>query len=162
MGFFVRIFEEYGFLVQMVIFVIQSLIPFGIVYLIFVVIFSICNFVLKMDISEEEDEAQKFNYFEKTLLQTLRTGLGEMGMPAFSQVLEEEDTIFRTMNIYLIWILWFLTVFVLLIFMINFLIAVITSAYQRVMNYQKIISYKHKTDLNYETYMLLSKFIELK
>lgn len=46
--------------------------------------------------------------------------------------------------------------------MINFLIAVITSAYQQVMNYQKIISFKHKTDLNYETYMLLSKFIKLK
>lgn len=66
------------------------------------------------------------------------------------------------MNIYLIWFLWFLTVFFLLIFMINFLIAVITSAYQRVMNYQKLIGFKHKADLNYETNALLSQFINLK
>lgn len=96
------------------------------------------------------------------MLQTFRTGIGELGMPSFENVLDEDPTIYRTLNIYLIWILWFLTTFVLLIFMINFLIAVITSAYQRVMNYQKIISYKHKADLNYETYMLLSKFIKLK
>ena len=50
-------------------------------------------------------------------------------MPSFENVFEDEDTIYRTLNIYLIWILWFLTTFVLLIFMINFLIAVITSAY---------------------------------
>jgi len=162
MGFFVRIFEDYGFLVQMVIFVLQSLIPFNVVYLIFVLIFSICNVVLKLDIDEEVDEAQKLSYFQKTLLQTFRTGLGELGMPSFKTVMQQKDTFFRTMNVYLIWLLWFLTVFFLLIFMINFLIAVITSAYQRVMNYQKLIGFKHKADLNYETYMLISTFMELK
>lgn len=58
MGFFVRIFEEYGFLVQMVISVLHSLIPFTVVYIILVLIFSICNVVLKLDIDEEVDEAQ--------------------------------------------------------------------------------------------------------
>ena len=37
----------------MVIFVIYSLIPFTIVYGIFVVIFAICNVVLKLNIDEE-------------------------------------------------------------------------------------------------------------
>merc|ERR1711935_1134377 len=154
MGFFVRIFEDYGFLVQMVIFVLQSLIPFNVVYLIFVLIFSICNVVLKLEI----DEAQKLSYFQKTLLQTFRTGLGELGMPSFKTVMQQKGTFFRTMNVYLIWLLWFLTVF----FLIICLIAVITSAYQRVMNYQKLIGFKHKADLNYETYMLISTFMELK
>merc|ERR1711990_554506 len=30
------------------------------------------------------------------------------------------------------------------------------------MNYQKLIGFKHKADLNYETYMLISTFMELK
>lgn len=34
-----------------------------IVYLIFIVIFSICNVVLKMDIDEEVSEAQKLSVF---------------------------------------------------------------------------------------------------
>lgn len=62
MGFFVRIFEEYGFLVQMVISVLHSLIPFTVVYLLFVLIFSICNVVLRLDVDEEVSEAQ-LTYF---------------------------------------------------------------------------------------------------
>lgn len=58
MGFFVRIFEAYGFLVQMVIYVVHHLIPFFTSWMIFVLIFAICNYILHMDISEEEDEAQ--------------------------------------------------------------------------------------------------------
>ena len=40
----------------------------------------------------------------------------------------------------------------MLIIMLNFLIAVITSTYERVMNYQKIISYMHKAELNVEVF----------
>lgn len=161
MGFFVRIFEEYGFLVQMVISVLHSLIPFTVVYIILVLIFSICNVVLRLDIDAEVDEAQQLTYFQKTVLQTFRTGLGELGVPSFQTVMKQPDTTFRSINIYLIWILWFCTVFFLMIFMINFLIAVITSAYQRVMNYQKLISFKHKADLNYESHALISQFKQL-
>lgn len=161
MGFFVRIFEEYGFLVQMVNSVLRSLIPFTVVYIILVLIFSICNVVLRLKVDEEVDEAQQLTYFQKTVLQTFRTGIGELGVPNFEWVMKQEDSWFRTINIYLIWILWFLTVFFLLIFMINFLIAVITSAYQRVMNYQKLISFMQKAELNYESNALISQFIKL-
>lgn len=46
--------------------------------------------------------------------------------------------------------------------MLNFLIAVITSTYDRVINYQKIIAFKHKAELNEECYMLIRVFRELK
>jgi len=42
----------------------------------------------------------------------------------------------------------------MLVIMLNFIIAVITSTYSRVVNYQKIISYKNKADLNFEFYEL--------
>tara|TARA_B110000285_G_C14691842_1_gene409420 strand:- start:44 stop:295 length:252 start_codon:yes stop_codon:yes gene_type:complete len=47
----------------------------------------------------------------------------------------------------------------MLVFMLNFLIAVISSTYERVINYEKIISYKHKADLNQEHYNLVKFFV---
>lgn len=131
MSKFVRVVDELGFLVQMVITVLGKLIPFFLFYAIFVLIFSICNVVLKLDIDPEVNEAQKLNKFGKTALQVVRTGLGELGMPIFKTVVEgfisnneivdpSENTYFRMINVYLIWILWFVTVFFLHIFMINF------------------------------------------
>ena len=85
-------------------------------------------------------------------LQTFRTAIGELGMPMYGKILEKEDSYFKTFNIALIWICWFFQTFFMLIIMLNFLIAVITSTYERVMNYQKIISYMHKAELNVEIF----------
>jgi len=67
--FFIRIFERYGFLVQMIFYCVSDLIPFIIAWLTFLIIFSICFIVLNMEIDEEVDgSAQGMNYFLKTLL----------------------------------------------------------------------------------------------
>lgn len=47
--FFVRIFEQYGFLVQMIILCLQDLIPFIVSYIMFLFIFTICFMVLQME-----------------------------------------------------------------------------------------------------------------
>ena len=86
------------------------------------------------------------------LLQTFRTAIGELGMPMYGNILAKEESYFKDINIVLIWILWFAFTFFMLVIMLNFLIAVITSTYERVMNYQKIISYMHKAELNVETF----------
>ena len=48
--FFVRIFEAYGFLVQMIIYCIIDLIPFIMSYLMFIYAISLCFIVLRMEI----------------------------------------------------------------------------------------------------------------
>ena len=45
--------------------------------------------------------------------------------------------------------------------MLNFLIAVITSTYERLSNYQRIISYQQKAILNDEVFQLMSVFKNL-
>jgi len=45
--------------------------------------------------------------------------------------------------------------------MTNFLIAVITTTYEKVKKYQKIISFRHKAELNEECYMLMGVFRKL-
>ena len=72
-------------------------------------------------------------------------------MPMYAP-LKEDDSMFRSINVTLIWICWFFQAFFMLVIMLNFLIAVITSTYERVMNYQKIISYMHKAELNMENF----------
>jgi hypothetical protein len=41
------------------------------------------------------------------LLQTFRTAIGELGMPMYGNILAKEDSIFKSINIALIWICWF-------------------------------------------------------
>jgi hypothetical protein len=82
-------------------------------------------------------------------------------MPVYTEILQKEDRVFKGINISLIWLTWFFQTFFMLIIMLNFLIAVITSTYERVVNYQKIISYQHKAELNHETFALMSFFGDL-
>ena len=159
--FFIRLYEHYGFLVQMIIFCVVDLIPFIWSYLSFLYIFSICYVVLNMEIDPEVQDAQGLNYFAKMLLQTFRTSIGELSMPMYTKILEEENSYMSNINIILIWFIWCMQTFFMLVVMTNFIIAMITSTYERVSQYQRIISFQHKAVLNEECYMLLSYFTTL-
>ena len=65
------------------------------------------------------------------------------------------------MNILLIWTNWYVMVVIMFIILQNFLIAVITNTYRKVISVQKQISYKDKADLNAEYNILLSTFKNL-
>ena len=66
--FFVRIFEEYGFLVQMICLCIKDLCPFIVSYLVFLYVFSVCFVVLKMELDPIVDEVEGLTFFQKMLL----------------------------------------------------------------------------------------------
>jgi hypothetical protein len=131
--FFIRIYEKFGFLVQMILSCVNELIPFIISYIVFLLLFSVCFVVLEMEIDPEVDEAKGLTYFQKTVLQTFRTAIGELGMPKYEKISEKDDSIFKDINIYLIWLVWFIQTFFMLVIMLNFLIAVITSNYEQTM-----------------------------
>lgn len=170
--FFVRIFEAYGFLVQMVVYCVEDLIPFLCTYVTFLMVFSICYVVLQLDIDPEISEAALvLNNFCQILLETFRNAIGELALPAYNHLLEKntegftkEPSIFVYINIYLIWIVFFCQTYFLQIIMLNFMIAVIMTTYEKVTNgnLQVVIGYKHKSDLNHETFMLISVFRQLK
>ena len=66
--------------------------------------------------------------------------------------------LFKTINLTLIWLIWFIQTFTMLVIMLNFLIAVIASTYDRLNNYQRIISYQQKATLNDEVFQLMKVF----
>ena len=154
--FFVRIYEDYGMLVQMLQSCLFAVVPFAVYFIVCLLVFSVMFVILEMEIDPEVNEAEGLNYFAKTVLQTFRTAIGELGTPVYTKLLEKEDSIFKSINILLIWVCWLCQTFLMLIVMLNFLIAVITDNYNSVAKKQLIYGYLHKAQLNHETYMLLS------
>jgi len=108
------------------------------------------------------------------VLQTFRTSIGELGMPNYPMLLniqydsegepisEEIKDWWSGMNVFLIWMMWYIQTFFMLVVMLNFIIAVITSTYSKVINFQKFIGYQHKAELNLECHELLELMRMLK
>ena len=57
--------------------------------------------------------------------------------------------------VYLIWLIWFLNLFMNLIILLNFLIAIISQSYDRVISNRLTYQYKHKSELNCERLQML-------
>lgn len=84
-------------------------------------------------------------------------------VPIYSKILadtkaEEGFSFSQSSNIFFIWFIWFFLTFLVNIMMINFIVAVISATFERVQDYQLIITFKQKAELNFESYQLLNMF----
>lgn len=142
--FLIRIIDTFGFLIQMLIFVLNDLTPFILTYIIFLNFFSVCFIVLDCDIDGEiQNQVPVLSHYEQMLLQVYRTALGELSMPAFSRIMKKYKvrTIFRDINVNLIWLLWVVATFFMFVIMTNFNIAQITNTYNSTVKHEKKIAY---------------------
>jgi uncharacterized membrane protein len=57
--------------------------------------------------------------------------------------------------IYLLWLFWFINIFLMLIILLNFLIAVISATYERVDSQKTNYTYKDKAEMNEECCTIL-------
>ena len=87
--FFVRIFEEYGFLVQIIMSCCIDLIPFITFYMIALFMFSIIFVVLNMEIDVENNMLRHVGFFQKMLMETFRSSIGEVGLPKYTAIVNE-------------------------------------------------------------------------
>lgn len=99
------------------------------------------------------------------LIETFRNAIGELALPAYSTIIERNtqglitDPDFWTLtNIGLIWFNFFVQTYFMQIIMLNFMIAMIMTTYEKVTNgnLQVVINYKTKANLNQEVFLLLS------
>jgi hypothetical protein len=67
--------------------------------------------------------------------------MGELAMPGYDAILKK-DTNIAMFNIALIWVLWYISVFYMLVIMLNFLIAEITTTYEDTIQKKDPITYK--------------------
>jgi hypothetical protein len=112
--------------------------------------------VLKAEPDPETADIQNIPQFVVILLVTFRNAIGEVGLPTYNAIAARPDSVYKSVNIMLIWGTWYIQTFFLLVVMLNFLIAVIQSNYNKVINFQEKIAYQHKAELNEETYQLYS------
>jgi hypothetical protein len=128
-------------------------------YLAFLLMFCICFGILQMELDDEVAAAIGLSYEQHVFLQVFRTAIGELAMPGYTKITTElkddPDNFFAKLNISLLWVTWYCQTFFMIVIMLNFLIAVITSTYERVINLQNQIRYKHKADLNEEFFILM-------
>ena len=66
--FFIRIFESFGFLINMIKYTLIDLVPFMTSWVTLLCTFSTCFIVLQMEVDPEVDEAEGVGLFFKTLL----------------------------------------------------------------------------------------------
>lgn len=105
--FFLRVFEAYGILIQIIGVCIVELVPFITCYLVFLLMFSLGFAVLRMEVDAESDQLEGLGYFEKIVIETFRTAVGEVGFPGYSAIMAEEPSMWRGTNVISIWALWF-------------------------------------------------------
>lgn len=64
--------------------------------------------------------------------------------------------------IYLIYLVWFLNLFMNMVILLNFLIAIISQSYDRVISNKLVNLYNHKSDLNIERLLFHHYFTQKK
>lgn len=130
-NFYLRIFDKFGFLVQMIVTVFLDLRYFLAYFLIIVVFFALQVSIIMRDI-EDHDGIGPFMFF----VITLRTSLGDNDM---DQQFSEYKILF--------WSIWFLIMVVGNIVLMNFIIAVVSQSYGQCMQKQVAQTFKTKVDM---------------
>ncbi|CDW85239.1 wd-40 repeat protein [Stylonychia lemnae] len=148
--FFLRIYDGFSFLVQMMAGVFKDLKYFLIFFLIFILQFGMIFLVLfKAQQIDEYNGVNKLAYF----LMAFRISSGDFQLDDYHT--QEDGLVIFT------WIIWLIAVMTLNIVFMNFIIAVISESYERVM--QKLVaeSYKVKANMIVEREQLFNE-VELK
>ena len=148
--FYLKIFSDYGFLVQMIkqsVFDIGGFLTFFMMWILF---FSIQYKILEAEF--EYKDSDSLNNFVQLANISFRTAIGDIQMAGYKkfEVKYEAGQTSAYLIIILIWIFWFMNIGLMLILLMNFLIAVISESYNVVNNAKIQYVYKDKAEMNLE------------
>ena len=165
--FFVRVFEQYGFLTTMVGKTIVDAVPFMIFFFMFVLFFSTVVMILELDIDPLDKSYPGMLDGIRITVQTYRNSIGDITTPNYSKwlTLEQQNEISHEDLEYvmgLAWMFWILNQIITLIILLNFLIAVISDSYANVNSVKDMYTFYHKASLNYECYEIFDRLRVMK
>ena len=107
------------------------------------------------------------------LLYSFRNSIGDLSTPNYDDWLimgledadDDSKTVITQTEVFLIvvlsWTLWSIQSVFMIIILLNYLIAVISQAYERVVNQRKIYQYIHRAEVNQEYFQILRQLIIL-
>lgn len=78
---------------------------------------------------------------QKMFLQAFRTSIGDLKIPRYVKILEDPNLGYyqKYTNIVLLWALWYVSTFIMMVILLNFIIAVIGQTFERVKQDQQFI-----------------------
>ena len=156
---YIRIYADVGFLVQMVGMTISQVVPFMVFFLMWILFFTVCFMTLKVSIDNVDEEYANVFEFIQYFLMTYRNALGDSTTPGYSNWLDGsandsfEESLEKNTAITFIWAIWLSNSFLNLVILLNFLIALISQVYEKVISMKEQVMYSHRAEMNEEYFM---------
>lgn len=110
--------------------------------------------------SGDDKDYEGINVFLAMNLNVLRNAIGDIIVPTYTYWIEKHDEAPRTSHaaIMVLWLIWDIQIFIMLIMLLNFLIAIVSQTYEDVMDKHDQISYLFRAELNRECRVILNFF----
>lgn len=98
----ISVYEEYGFLIKMMILCIYDLIPFILSYIFFAIYFAMLYASMGIEIESDLHSSKDLGYFSQIFLSVWRNSVGKLGFVRYGQLMERDHTFFRDSQVYMI------------------------------------------------------------
>ena len=145
-NFFLRIYDKFGLLVNLISTCFIDIIPFSTYLFIWIICFIMLY--IQSGIIAPGRKGLKEGDFVGMFLYVWENSIGNINDPADESFTDKGFPV-----VLLIWLIWFTNQFIIVIILLNFLIAVISQSYENVMNSKTIKKYKDIAHLNKEAFM---------
>lgn len=169
---FMRIFEGFGLFILLIGQCLADIKLFFLFMILWLSVFTAMLYILNCDVPNYEDYPHLPWWLQLTL-QVWRNSLGDIQPPEYStwfdkyKELDELKATHAYVQAYkqpinviigMLWFIWFLNCVFNQVIMLNFMIAIISESYERVMKQRDQLMYSYKSDLNLEVEIFISYF----
>lgn len=154
--FFLRAYNDVGIIVQLLGVCILNIAYFLVFMVAWIFIFYQINILLGVDFDSDFASQNDLPYLMRVFIQTWKNSFGDFGSPKYVQwesLLTERDatsTFWPRLYIDLIWFVYIVNQLFIAVVLVNFLIAMVTQQYEKVMQQRLKNEFMHKSQLNLE------------
>lgn len=133
--YYLRIFNAFSKLVRLVWNVFPHVVPFTLFYAFFLFCFTLMYKVSGIDVVGEPEAYQDLHRDTMLVIQNFRNSIGDLSTPTYEFWFKDYKdgdpyTVQQTLMVLFAWVLWLTNIFFMLITLLNFLIAIISEAYE--------------------------------
>ena len=144
--FYMRVSKYFSKLVRLVFEVVPHVMPFTLYCLLVLLCSALIYRTSGVEIVEDYSSYPHLHKFVALCIQTIRNGIGDLSPPTYEIWFQEYEkgqpkSSSQIIIIIIAWALWLGNLYLILIVLLNFLIAIISEAYEQVMTIEEIDTY---------------------
>jgi len=155
----IRVVEKMNFLVQMVIVVLYDLYPFIFLFCVFIFFFTMVIIIMGADFDAED--YPQVDPFLRILIQVFRNSIGDVNIVDYGKWTPEEGqeaSREQKAAMSILWVFWMLNIFIMVIVLLNFLIAEVSTTYTRISEAGSQFIFQKKAEMNMKARQLQNMF----